>query len=217
MVGYHHLARRSREPGWRRGAGDRGGDMSLRSRLTLRGLAFGVVLTLSPEATAGQAAKEAPRPPEQIVRQWFEAINRLGSDQAAIDTFVSLYAPTALHITGPTEDQRGTATYRGPEGLRVLAARLAETQDRPAYRIETETAREETVQLFHTAKGPWGDASVGVQFVAVYTDKKSAKRYVVPGAAFFQLTGGQIRRARVYLASDERSEVEREPTRKRGG
>jgi hypothetical protein len=49
---------------------------------------------------------------------------------------------------------------------------------------------------------------VGVQFAAVYTDKATGTRYVTPGAAFFQLSAGKIRRARIYLAADERAEVE---------
>ena len=62
--------------------------------------------------------------------------------------------------------------------------------------------------LFHTAAGPWGGPSEGVQFAAVYTEKATGKRYVTPGAAFFQVDGGKIRRTRLFLASDERAEVE---------
>jgi ketosteroid isomerase-like protein len=55
---------------------------------------------------------------------------------------------------------------------------------------------------------------VGVQFAAAYTEKATGKRYVTPGAAFFQVERGKIRRARIYLASDERAEVEPETKRR---
>ena len=156
-----------------------------------------------------------PAPPDQIVKQWFDRWNAIGSGPEAIEALLALYEPTALHLTGPSKDQRGTATYRGPEGLRVLFNRIAATEERLAYRIESETAREETAQLMHTTSGPWGGPAIGVQIVAVSTDKESKKRYSTPGAAFFQIANGKIRRARIYLADGERAEVEPEPTRRR--
>jgi hypothetical protein len=160
-------------------------------------------------------AAAQPAPAEQLVRQWFDRFNAIGTEPKAIDALIEMYAPDALHITGPSPDQRGTATYRGPDGIRVLLTRIAASQDRLAYRIETETAREETATLMHTTNGPWGGPAVAVQMVAVYTDKESKKRYSVPGAAFFQFANGKIRRARIYVADDERAEVEPEPTRRR--
>jgi hypothetical protein len=164
-------------------------------------------------STAGVAAQQPA--PDQIVKQWFDRWNAIGTEPKAIDLLIEMYAPDALHITGPSKDQRGTATYRGHDGLRVLLNRIAATEERLAYRIETETAREETAQLMHTTNGPWGGPSVGVQIVAVSTDKESKKRYATPGAAFFQIANGKIRRARIYLADGERAEVEAEPTRRR--
>ena len=149
------------------------------------------------------------------MRQWFDRFNAIGAEPKAIDALIEMYTPDALHITGPSPDQRGTATYRGPDGIRVLLTRIAASQDRLAYRIETETAREETATLIHTTNGPWGGPAVAVQMVAVYTDKESKKRYSVPGAAFFQFANGKIRRARIYFAEAERAEVEAEPTRRR--
>lgn len=159
------------------------------------------------------AAQQAS--PEQVVRQWIDRWNALGTAPAAIDALVSMYEPDALHITGPSPDQRGTATYRGPEGLRVHLARVAASQDRLSYRIETQTAREQTSELMHATNGPWGGPAVSVQMVAAYTDKASKKRYSIPGAAFFQFSNGKIRRARIYYAEGERAEVEAETTRRR--
>ncbi len=52
----------------------------------------------------------------------------------------------------------------------------------------------------HSTNGPWGGPALAVQIVAVYTDKESKKRYSTPGAAFFQIANGKIRRARIYYA-----------------
>ena len=166
------------------------------------------------------ALAQAPAPavdasPEALVRRWVERWNALSAAPESLDAFVALYAADALHIAGPTADQRGTATYRGHAGIRTMAARVAAEQDRRTYRIESETARETTALLFHQTRGPWGDAAVAVQIIAVYTDRTTQKRYATPGAVFFQLADGKVRRARVYLGEGERAEVEAEPTRKR--
>jgi hypothetical protein len=175
---------------------------------------FLTLLAVAPLVLAAAGAAQPPAP-DQVVKQWFDRVNALGSSPEAVEALVSLYEPEALHITGPSKDQRGTATYRGHDGLRVLFTRMAATTERPTYRIEIETAREESVQLMHTATGPWGGPAVAVQMVAVYTDKESQKRYAIPGAAFFQLVNGRIHRARLYYAEGERAEVEPEPTRRR--
>ena len=166
------------------------------------------------------AAAQAPAPaadatPEAIVKLWVERWNALDGSPATLDAFVALYAPEALHIAGPTSDQRGTATYRGHRGIRAMAARVAAEADRRSYRIESETARETTALLFHQTAGPWGGPAVAVQIIAAYTDRATQKRYATPGAVFFQFDGGKIRRSRIYLGEGERAEVEPEPTRKR--
>lgn len=153
--------------------------------------------------------------PGMIVRQWIERLNALDDTPGTLDAFVALYAPDALHITGPTPDQRGTATYRGHQGIRVFSARLAAREERRIYRLETETARETTASLIHETPGPWGGPSVAVQIVATYTDTATKTRYAAPGAVFFQLENGRIRRTRLYIGDSERAEVEAEPTRKR--
>ena len=161
------------------------------------------------------APSSAASSPEAVVRLWIDRWNALSAAPDTLDAFVALYADDALHIAGPTPDQRGTATYRGHAGIRAMAARVAADQDHRTYRIESETARETTALLFHQTNGPWGGAAVAVQIIAVYTDHASQKRYATPGAVFFQLADGKVRRARVYLGEGERAEVEAEPTRKR--
>lgn len=168
-----------------------------------------------PLAAAQTPAPPADASPDAIVKQWIERWNALGGAPETLDAFVALYAPDALHIAGPTLDQRGTATYRGHQGIRVMATRVAAETERRTYRIESETAHETTALLFHQAAGPWGGPAVAVQIIAAYTDRATQKRYAAPGAVFFQLEGGKIRRARVYLGDGERAEIEAEPTRKR--
>lgn len=161
------------------------------------------------------ASVPADTAPDAVVKQWLERWNALDGTPATLDDFVALYTPDALHIAGPTADQRGTATYRGHQGIRAMAARVASSTSRRTYRVESETAREQTALLFHQTSGPWGGPSVAVQIIAAYTDTASGTRYAAPGALFLQLDGGRIRRARLYLGDGERAEVEAEPTRKR--
>ncbi len=109
------------------------------------------------------------------MKRWIERWNGLSAAPETLDAFVALYAADALHIAGPTPDQRGTATYRGHVGIRAMAARVAADQDHRTYRIESETARETTALLFHQTKGPWGGAAVAVQIIAVYTDHATSE------------------------------------------
>lgn len=177
--------------------------------------AFTAALVLAWASPALAQTPTASASPATIVRQWIERLNALSDAAATLDAFVALYAPDALHVTGPTPDQRGTATYRGHQGIRVFASRLAAREERRAYRLETETARETTASLIHETPGPWGGPAVAVQIVATYTDAATKTRYAAPGAVFFQIENGTIRRSRVYVGDGERAEVEVEPTRKR--
>jgi hypothetical protein len=152
---------------------------------------------------------------EALVKLWFERWNAISEAPETHAALASLYATDGLHLTGPSPDQRGTATFRGPEGVRALAARVAATEQRRTWRIDSETAREATTQLIHVTAGPWGGAAVAVQIVAVATDTATQKRYATPGAAFFQIADGKFRRVRIYLGEGERAEVEAEPTRRR--
>ena len=174
---------------------------------------FGAPLAAQAPAAIANADRDA-----QTVRAWVQRWNVLGSgDAKAIDELLALYEPAALHITGPLPHQRGTATYRGHDGIRVLASRIAASQQGMTYRIETETANEETAELLHLAEGPWKGPSIAIQIVAAYTDRQGGKRWVVPGAAFFQLVNGKIRRARIYYADAEKAEVEPQPKRRPPG
>lgn len=171
-----------------------------------------LLLVVSPSRAQAPPATDTPA---AIVRQWLERLNALSDAPATLDAFTALYTPDALHTAGPTPDQRGTATYRGHSGIRVFAARLAAREERRAYRLETETARETTATLVHETPGPWGGPAVAVQIVATYTDAATKTRYAAPGAVFFQIENGRIRRTRVYMGDGERAEVEVETTRRK--
>lgn len=165
---------------------------------------FGATAQPAPEAAA-----------EALVLQWFERWNALSESPDTQEALAALYAADGLHLTGPSPDQRGTATFRGPDGVKALAARIAATETARTWRIETETARESTARLIHVTAGPWGGAAVAVQLVAVATDRATGTRHATPGAAFFQIDDGRFRRVRIYLGEGERAEVEPEPTRRR--
>ena len=183
------------------------------ARLVMLALVALLGAPLAAQAPPANAERDA-----QTVRAWVQRWNALGSDDAkAIDELLALYASDALHITGPLPHQRGTATYRGHDGIRVLASRIAASQQGMTYRIETETANEETAELLHLAAGPWKGPAIAIQIIAAYTDRAGGKRWVVPGAAFFQLVDGKIRRARIYYADDEKAEVEPQPKRRPPG
>lgn len=178
-----------------------------------------VLVVLLASAVSGPLAAQAPAAaeatPAALVRQWFERLNAVTDVAATLDAFVALHDDEALLTAGPTPDQRGTATYRGHRGIRAFAERLAARERQRTYRLETETARETTATLLHETAGPWGGPAVAVQIVAAYTDAATGTRYAAPGAAFFQIADGRIRRVRLYISEAERAEVEPPPTRKR--
>lgn len=176
------------------------------------------LVTLLGAPVSAQSPPAQENRDEQTVRAWVQRWNALGSDNArAIDELLALYAPDALHITGPLPHQRGTATYRGHDGIRVLASHIAASKQAMTYRIETETANEETAELLHLAAGPWKGPAMAIQIVAAYTDREGGQRWVIPGAAFFQMADGKIRRARIYYADAEKAEVEPQPKRRPPG
>ncbi|MFN8060951.1 MAG: nuclear transport factor 2 family protein [Vicinamibacterales bacterium] len=169
-------------------------------------------------AWARQAPPAAAAPNlTAIVTEWIDRWNRLDGSPETARRFAELYAADAMHVTGPSPDQRGTATFRGADAIRDMAADYGRTHEKIAFRLEVETANEQAQQLLHLTEGPWHGPALGFQLVAVATERSTGKRYVTPGAAFLQIAGDKIRRARVYFASGERSEVEPDQRRRPGG
>ena len=151
---------------------------------------------------------QAPAGENEVVSMWFERMNALDGSEASIDALVELYDSDALHITGPESHQLGTVTFAGHENIRKMARDFAATYESPRFRVEVVTAREQSMSLFHHADGPWGGTSVAVEYVGAYSRRDDGTRVMVPGAAFFQLADGKIRRARFYVATGEIAPVE---------
>jgi hypothetical protein len=175
----------------------------------LRSVAYCLFL-LVPAAIFAAPQPDAPKPSDaqRIVETWFARWNLLDGTPANVEALVELYEPDALHSTAPASHQLGTVTYHGHDGIRKMVQTFMADFEKPAYRMETVTAKEQTARLFNTAQGPWGGPSVAVEFVAVYTARKEGRRLVQPAAAFFQIQGGKIRRLRLYMAAGELTEVE---------
>jgi hypothetical protein len=152
---------------------------------------------------------------QQLVEAWFTRWNALDGTPETTQAVVQLYAGDALHTAGPAVNQLGTATFHGHDGIKTMVESYVAAFEKPSYRISAVTAKEKTALLFNTAAGPWGGSSVAVEFAAVYTSRHEGKRFVCPGAAFFQLENGKIRRLRIYMATGELTEVEPEPAPRR--
>jgi len=181
----------------------------LRSRSGCLFVVASAILLAAPARPAQKQAGAAVTDDASVVRTWFERLNALDGTPPAEQAFVSMYEADALHTTAPARHQMGSVTYRGHDGIRKMAASFAAAFEKPAYRIESVTANEKSVQLFNMTPGPWGGNSVAVEFVGVQTDRQDGKRWVQPGAAFFQLKDGKIRRLRIYMATGELAEVEK--------
>jgi len=156
----------------------------------------------------GQTA--APKPqakPEDVVRLWFERWNALDGSEPATAKLLELYLPNAFHQTGPNEKQMGQVWFEGHAAIRKMAEDFAKVHSEISFRIAPVVANETTVEIIHVAKAPWGGISAAVEYVAAYTTRKDNRRWMVPGAAFFQIQDGKIRGVRLYSARDELMEV----------
>jgi hypothetical protein len=186
---------------------------------TMHGVAvMGLALLSLTVTVVAQQAESKPADPSasrKTVETWFALWNRLDGTAAATEAVVELYMPDAIHSTGPASHQLGTVSYRGHDNIRKMVSDFAALFEKPSYRIEAVTAKEQTAQLFNAAAGPWGGPSVAVEFVAVHTSRETGKRVMQPGAAFFQILNGKIRRLRLYMADGEEAEVEPEVARPR--
>jgi hypothetical protein len=119
-----------------------------------------------------------------------------------------MYDPNILFFTGPNENQQGSVTYSGMEGLRHWADWFARTHSKSEYRIQAQTQKMKTATMVLSAEPPWGGNALAVEVTAFYTIRQSQKKFAVPGAAFFVFTPeGKINRTRLYLVKDELVEI----------
>src|SRR5262249_12355428 len=162
------------------------------ARMTAR---IGVFLWLACASLAfaqAPAAKQEQRKPEDVVRLWFERWNALDGSEQATTKLLELYLPNAFAQTGPNEKQMGQVWFEGHAAIRKMAEDFAKVHSEISYRIAAVVANEATVEMIHVAKAPWGGVSAAVEFVAAYTTRKDNRRWMVPGAAFFQIQDGRI-------------------------
>jgi ketosteroid isomerase-like protein len=159
-----------------------------------------------PAAPPAPAATNTQKP-EAVVDEWFRRWNALDGSEAALQSFLELYQPNAVHEVGPSGKQIGPVYFESRESIRKMAEDYAKANTESAYHVETVTANEVSSKLYYVTQGPWGGPAVSVQFVGAYTVRETKKRYFYPGAAFFHIQNGKIRYARFYSTRDELAEV----------
>ena len=167
---------------------------------------FGLLLTLSFSFAQSEVGQNQ-NIDERVVLNWFNRWNALDGSEAATEKVVELYWSHAMHLTGPNSRQVGLVTFNGADAIRKMVADFARDNTSIKYRIQTVTAQATSSNLFHTSEGPWGGVGVGVEFVAVYTERATNRRFMHPGAMFFQVQEGRILRLRTYLGHREKLEV----------
>src|SRR4029078_11529765 len=101
--------------------------------------------------------------------------------------------PGAAPQTGPAQKQMGTVRFVGHAAIRKMIDDFTRIHTEISFRIETVSANEKQAEILHVGEGPWGDPSVAVQYLAAYTTRKDKRRWMYPGAAFFQIQNGKIR------------------------
>ena len=131
--------------------------------------------------------------PEEVVRLWFEHWNALDGSEQATNRLLELYLPGAFHQVGPTERQVGQVWFEGHAAIRKMIDDFAKANTEITFRIQAVTAREKSAEIVHLAEGPWGGVSAAVEYAAAYTTRKDHRRWMYPGAAFFQIQDGKIR------------------------
>ena len=134
----------------------------------------------------------------------------LPDPESFVESFVALYRPDAFFFVRPNENQLGPVMYYEHSGVRAWADYYARTFFDLAYRVNAQTAREITADLFYSTPLPWGGLAVSVELTAIYTFRDGEKKFTAPGAAFFQFAeDGKIQKLRLYELKDETFEVVR--------
>jgi hypothetical protein len=162
-------------------------------------------------------AQDAPKPlnAEPLIQDWLKRLNALADwdgkseTKPLVDRFAELYDPQVLLFTGPNENQLGSVTWSGMEGLRYWADWFAHTYSKSEFRTQAQTQKMKTAQaLVLQTTPPWGGTALSVEITAFYTLRTNQKKFAQPGVLTFVFTPeGKINRTRFYLLSDERFEV----------
>jgi hypothetical protein len=162
-----------------------------------------------------KAEQDRVQKAKELVREWFKRWNALDETPESINKFMELYRPDALHLTGPQDDLIGTVYYDGQAMIRKLAEHAGKTYCRQAFYIKARTSlnqvgeggNSKTVELITAAPDPLGGISVVVELGASYDYRETKKRFMAPGAAFFDIVDGKIARLRMYYSKGEHFEV----------
>jgi hypothetical protein len=162
----------------------------------------------------GLWAQQAPLDGEKTILEWLKRLNALAdwdgkSDvKPLVDRFAEMYDPGILQFTGPNENQIGSVTYSGMEGLRHWAEWFARTHSKAEYRIQAQTQKMKTTMMVLQSAPPWGGTGLATELAAFYTLRENQRKFAVPGSAFFVFTPeGKINRMRLYLVKDEMTEI----------
>jgi hypothetical protein len=167
-----------------------------------------VLLFAFPSVSPSALQKPAqPQTASAVVDEWFKRWNALDGTAGTTAKLLELYLPEALHQTSPSERQSGTVLFTGHENIRKMAEDFGKRNTAISFRVEVFTLKEKTASLYHVTDTPWGGTSVAAEYVGVYTVRETKKRFMQPGAVFFDIENGKIRRARFYAVRDETAEV----------
>lgn len=158
--------------------------------------------TLAPEKPAVAIDQTKPKV-EELVLEWFKRWNALDGSKESIDRFVDLYKPDAVLLMSPRENQIGPAFYDGHDLIRKMAEELSKQYKRMAFFIKSRTEDEKTAEVITTTQAPWGATAAAVEFGGSWDLRENGKRFMVPGAAFFEFKDGKISRLRIYYAGGE--------------
>jgi hypothetical protein len=170
------------------------------------------------QKTDAQKKEERKLDAEQMVREWFRRLNGLddwwitmdGKEEPdpVVNRMLDLYAPDVMQFLGPSEDQLGTVMYLGHKGIRHWADVFARKYVGLAYRLQNQTAQEQTSDLILTAVPPWGGLAASVEFTAVWTERESRRKFMAPGSAFFVFNEeGKVNKLRLYIPQAEVQEI----------
>lgn len=155
---------------------------------------------------------------EKLAVEWLARLNALGDwfisldgkeqPEKVVSNMVELYAPDAIQLVGPSEDQIGTVMLRGTDAIRKWTDDFARSYVRLAYRIDPRTAKERTTTLIYSTPMPWGGLAVSFQITALYSLRHDRRTFRVPGAVFIEFReDGKIERLRLLLQKDEAAEI----------
>lgn len=181
-------------------------------------LLLSTTIAVSPQSQPAKAEQAPKLDAEKLVREWVRRLDALDDwwittdgkeePEPVVNKMVELYAPDAMQFVGPNEDQLGAVMYLGHQGIRKWADDFARKYVQLAYRLQNQTAKEQTVDLILTTVPPWGGLAASAEFTAVYSLRESRRKFMAPGSVFFVFDeAGKIKKLRLYINKEEVQEV----------